>query len=87
MGDKYCVICGNLGFTTKHHLIPRYTWQLWKHGLVNKTVPLCVSCHRTIHSRYPNEILAERFNTSTKLITEFRNKEETKCLNQKMQVL
>ena len=79
--QKSCSICGTTLNLTEHHLIPKSIQNRKKikntnkEELTGKTIPLCFTCHSTLHSMFTEKELSENL-YSIELIkqnTQFNN--------------
>lgn len=55
-----CRMCGKVGNSTRHHFVPRWLMRELSNYLAYSarsrcTIPLCVDCHRDLHSRNNTE--------------------------------
>ncbi len=71
-----CVLCEReVGYTTKHHLIPRTVhrnkWfrKKFTREQMNETIPLCSQCHKGIHDFIPEKEMGKQYNSLEKLKT------------------
>lgn len=65
--NKCCSMCGATSNLTEHHLIPKSIQNRKKikntnkEELTGKTIPLCFTCHSTLHSMFTEKELSENF--------------------------
>eukprot|EP01006_Ploeotia_vitrea_P045548 TRINITY_DN66951_c3_g1_i1.p1 TRINITY_DN66951_c3_g1~~TRINITY_DN66951_c3_g1_i1.p1 ORF type:complete len:234 (-),score=27.53 TRINITY_DN66951_c3_g1_i1:116-748(-) len=74
LDDGVCQLCERPMALTRHHLIPRTTWDWYakRHGgtkeLMAKVTLICRPCHSAVHSFHDEKTLAVEYNTVEKLL-------------------
>jgi hypothetical protein len=70
-----CEFCLRERLVTIHHLIPKSTWgkkgmqrRYSKKEMRNRTIELCVDCHRCVHEFFDEKTLSKQFNTKEALL-------------------